>query len=186
MKMFTQLRKPFQKIVSDSMHMNAPAEIVQVVGQQQSPLEIIVIKDGKELKLGMDINVNLKWVVETSLLLKFPFSLVTKKELHWALLCQGRQHWPFCDQPKEREIGCLQGNTSLLEHKVVLEDLKTLLCIFPRWLYATPRAAMKGTSMSTSWVKTLFRISIIHCSFHPDKPTPPLTFYYFLGNKKYR
>ena len=26
MKMFTQLRKPFQKIVSDSMHMNAPAE----------------------------------------------------------------------------------------------------------------------------------------------------------------
>jgi len=32
----------------------------KVVGQQQSPLEIIVIKDGKELKLGMDINVNLK------------------------------------------------------------------------------------------------------------------------------
>ena len=34
--------------------------IAQVIGQQQSPLEIIVIKDGKELKLGMDINVNIK------------------------------------------------------------------------------------------------------------------------------
>ena len=32
----------------------------QVIGQQQSPLEILVIKDGKELKLGMDINVNIK------------------------------------------------------------------------------------------------------------------------------
>ena len=35
-----------------------------MIGQQQSPLEIIVIKDGKELKLGMDINVNIKWVVQ--------------------------------------------------------------------------------------------------------------------------
>lgn len=33
---------------------------LQVTGQQQSPLEIIVMKDGKELKLGMDINVNIK------------------------------------------------------------------------------------------------------------------------------
>jgi len=32
----------------------------KVTGQQQSPLEVIVIKDGKELKLGQDVNVNIK------------------------------------------------------------------------------------------------------------------------------
>ncbi len=34
---------------------------VQIVGHIQSKMEVIVIKDGKELKLGADINVNIRF-----------------------------------------------------------------------------------------------------------------------------
>ena len=67
--------------------------VSQVIGQQQSPLEILVIKDGKELKLGMDINVNIKWVhigLHNYILLvvcKFvPFQFSQIKFLLWAKL----------------------------------------------------------------------------------------------------
>ena len=34
--------------------------IFQIVGHIQSPLEVIVVKDGKELKIGQDINLSIK------------------------------------------------------------------------------------------------------------------------------
>ena len=34
--------------------------ILQITGHIQSPMEVIVIKDGKELKIGQDVNVSIK------------------------------------------------------------------------------------------------------------------------------
>ena len=37
----------------------AKSLLLQVEGIQQSPLEVVVIKDGKELTIGKDINLNM-------------------------------------------------------------------------------------------------------------------------------